>query len=166
MTTFISIQEYMDHNSFLNLAVEEAFTGMRAGDGGPFGAIITRDGKIIGRGHNTVLLSNDPTAHAEVNAIRDACRQVKNPHLSGAVIYSNFEPCPMCLSAIYWADIRMLYFAGGRSDAEKMGFMDKHLYHELSLKEDQREIRTAKLKIPQMEQLMSEWMGLENKKLY
>ncbi len=114
MTTFISMQENMDHISFLKLAVEEAFKGMRAEEGGPFGAIIIRDGKIIGRGHNTVLKSKDPTAHAEVNAIRDACGLVKNHHLSGAVIYSNFEPCPMCLAAIYWADIRSLYFCKGR----------------------------------------------------
>jgi len=156
----------MDHRSFLKMAVDEAFQGMRTGDGGPFGALIIRDGKIIGKGHNTVLKSNDPTAHAEVNAIRDACRQLKSPHLTGAVIYSNFEPCPMCLAAIYWADIRTLYFARGRSDAELMGFMDNHIYHELSLEEDQREILTTRIAVPEMEALMEEWMGLEGKKLY
>jgi guanine deaminase len=148
------------------MAVDEAFTGMRAGEGGPFGAIITRDGKIIGRGHNTVLLSCDPTAHAEVNAIREACRQIESPHLTGAVIYSNFEPCPMCLAAIYWADIRSLYFSKGRKEAEEIGFMDKHLYHELSIKENQRELLTTRISIPEMEQLMEEWMGMDGKKLY
>jgi guanine deaminase len=156
----------MDHSSFMKMAVDEASRGMRTGAGGPFGAIITRDGKIIGKGHNTVLKSNDPTAHAEVNAIRNACRQLKSPHLSGAVIYSNFEPCPMCLSAIYWADIRTLYFARGRADAEKMGFMDKHLYEELSMEADQREIKTTHLAIPEMDALMEEWMGLKGKKHY
>lgn len=156
----------MDHRSFMKMAVEEAFNGMRAGEGGPFGAIITMDGKIIGRGHNTVLLSNDPTAHAEVNAIRDACGLLKSPHLTGAVIYSNFEPCPMCLAAIYWADIRSLYFSKDRSNAEKMGFMDNHLYHELSMKEEQREIHTSRISLSEMDQLMEEWMGLEGKKLY
>jgi len=156
----------IDHRYFLKMAVDEALRGMRTGEGGPFGALITRDGKIIGKGHNTVLKSNDPTAHAEVNAIRDACRQLQSPHLTGAVIYSNFEPCPMCLAAIYWADIRMLYFARGRSDAERMGFMDNHLYHELSLEEDQREILTTRIAVPEMEALMEEWMGLEGKKLY
>ena len=156
----------MDHLSFLKMAVDEAFKGMRSGEGGPFGAIITRKGKIIGRGHNTVLKSSDPTAHAEVNAIRDACRILKSPHLTGAVIYSNFEPCPMCLAAIYWADIRSLFFCKGRSDAEKIGFMDKHLYHEFSLKEDQREIKSSQLALPEMELLMTEWMGLEGKNLY
>jgi len=156
----------MDHLSFLKMAVDEAFKGMRSGEGGPFGAIITRKGKIIGRGHNTVLKSSDPTAHAEVNAIRDACRILKSPHLTGAVIYSNFEPCPMCLAAIYWADIRSLFFCKGRSDAEKIGFMDKHLYHEFSLKEDQREIKSSQLALSEMELLMTEWMGLEGKNFY
>jgi len=156
----------MDHLTFLKMAVDEAFNGMRAGEGGPFGAIITRDGKIIGKGHNTVLKSNDPTAHAEVNAIRDACRQLQSPHLTGAVIYSNFEPCPMCLAAIYWADIRSLFFCNSRSDAEKIGFMDKHLYHELAMNEDQREILTSRISLPEMELLMNEWMGLDGKKLY
>ena len=156
----------MDHLTFLKMAVDEAFNGMRAGEGGPFGAIITRDGKIIGKGHNTVLKSNDPTAHAEVNAIRDACRQLQSPHLTGAVIYSNFEPCPMCLAAIYWADIRSLFFCNSRSDAERIGFMDKHLYHELSMQEDQREILTSCISLPEMELLMNEWMGLDGKKLY
>ena len=156
----------MDHLTFLKMAVDEAFNGMRAGEGGPFGAIITRDGKIIGKGHNTVLKSNDPTAHAEVNAIRDACRQLQSPHLTGAVIYSNFEPCPMCLAAIYWADIPSLFFCNSRSDAERIGFMDKHLYHELSMQEDQREILTSCISLPEMELLMTEWMGLGGKKLY
>jgi guanine deaminase len=160
------MEEKTDHTSFLKMAIEEAFSGMRMDEGGPFGAIITSDGKIIGKGHNTVLKSNDPTAHAEVNAIRDACMHLKNHQLTGAVIYSNFEPCPMCLAAIYWAGIRSIYYCNGRSDAEKIGFMDKHLYHEFSLKEDQREIETSRISIPEMETLMEEWMGLNGKNLY
>lgn len=166
MSTFISMQENKDHLNYLKMAVEEAFSGMHAGEGGPFGAIIVRDGKVIGKGHNTVLLANDPTAHAEVNAIREACKHERNPHLSGAVIYSNFEPCPMCLAAIYWADIRTLYFSGGRSDAERIGFMDKHLYHELALEADQRQVRTSQLALPEMDALMEEWMKHYGKNLY
>ena len=139
---------------------------MRAGEGGPFGALITLNGQLIGKGHNTVLLSNDPTAHAEVNAIREACQKLGSPHLSGAIIYSNFDPCPMCLAAIYWAGIRRLYFSKGRADAERMGFMDKHIYDELSMPEGQREIHTERISLPEMDQLMDEWMGLEGKKLY
>lgn len=148
------------------MAVDEAFHGMRTGEGGPFGAIITLNGKIIGRGHNTVLLSKDPTAHAEVNAIRSACRQLEDPHLTGAVLYSNFEPCPMCLAAIYWAGIRSLYFCNDRGDVEKLGFMDQHLYRELALDPDQREIRASRLALPEMEQLMDEWMEMDGKNLY
>ena len=105
-------------------------------------------------------------AHAEVNAIRNACLRENNPHLSGAVIYSNFEPCPMCLAAIYWADIRSLYYAKGRSDAQGIGFMDKHLYHEISLPEDQRKLRALQIPMPEMEAVIQEWMGMEGKKLY
>jgi len=160
------MQQKTGHNAFLKLAVDEAFLGMRAGEGGPFGAIVTRDGKIIGRGHNTVLASRDPTAHAEVNAIRNACRNMESHQLRGAVIYSNFEPCPMCLAAIYWAGIRTLFFCNGRSDAEKIGFMDNHLYHELSRESHEREILTSQLGLPEMEALMAEWMALEGKNLY
>ena len=155
-----------DHQRFLKMAVDEAFLGMRAAEGGPFGAVITLNGQVIGKGHNTVLLSNDPTAHAEVNAIRSACRKLKDPHLPGAVLYSNFEPCPMCLAAMYWAGIRSLYFCNGRSDAERMGFMDKHIYSELSLAPGQREISTMQLALPEMEQLMDEWTDLKGKNLY
>ncbi len=148
------------------MAIDEAFHGMRTGEGGPFGAIITLNGKIIGRGHNTVLLSKDPTAHAEVNAIRSACRKLKDPHLTGAVLYSNFEPCPMCLAAMYWAGIRSLYFCNNRRDVEKLGFMDHHLYRELALDPGKREIHTSRLTIPEMENLMDEWMELDGKNLY
>jgi len=158
--------EKMDHPDFLKMAVDQAFHAMRTGDGGPFGAVIIRDGKVIGKGHNTVLKSSDPTAHAEVNAIRQACRREKSPHLTGAVIYSNFEPCPMCLAAIYWADIRTLYYALGRSDAELLGFMDKHLYNELELPEGERELHTSRIQVPEMDDLIEEWMGLEDRKLY
>lgn len=156
----------MDHLGYMKMAVDEAIRGMRSGEGGPFGAVIVRDGQVIGKGRNTVLQSRDPTAHAEVNAIRNACLRENNPHLSGAVIYSNFEPCPMCLAAIYWADIRSLYYAKGRSDAQGIGFMDKHLYHEISLPEDQRKLRALQIPMPEMEAVIQEWMGMEGKKLY
>ena len=156
----------MDHRSFLKMAVDEAFQGMRAGEGGPFGALITRDGKIIGKGHNTVLKSNDPTAHAEVNAIRDACRQLNSPHLTGAVIYSNFEPCPMCLAAIYWADIRVLFYSADRKVARRIGFKDDHLYDQLILPEKEREIKTTRIETEGMVQLIQEWDDLEDKILY
>jgi guanine deaminase len=155
-----------EHKLYLKMAVEEAAAGIRSRDGGPFGAIIVRDGKVIGRGHNCVLSSNDPTAHAEINAIREACAREKNPHLTGATIYSNFEPCPMCLAAIYWAHIRHLYFCSGREQAEAIGFMDQHLYDEFARHPGQREMHTTRIGIQEMDQLLEEWKGLEDKILY
>ncbi|MCP4314240.1 MAG: nucleoside deaminase [Bacteroidetes bacterium] len=155
-----------DHKKYLELSIREAALGMRAGEGGPFGAVIVYDGVIIGKGHNTVIHSHDPTAHAEVNAIRDACRRQKNHHLTGATIYSNFEPCPMCLSAIYWADIRSLWFSGGRKDADKAGFMDSHLYNEIALPSGSREIVSTQIALEEMERLMEEWDRMEGRILY
>lgn len=155
-----------DHKKYLELSIEEATMGMRAGDGGPFGAVIVRDGKVIGRAHNTVILSHDPTAHAEVNAIRDACKRLKTHHLTGATIYSNFEPCPMCLSAIYWADIRDLWYSAGRIEAEKAGFMDRKLYDEINLPATSREITTSQIGMEEMESLLKEWDSMEGKILY
>ena len=154
------------HQKYLALAIREAAVGMRAGEGGPFGAIIVRDDEIIGRGHNTVIHSHDPTAHAEVNAIRNACAAISQHHLTGAVIYTNFEPCPMCLSAIYWSDIRTLYYSAGKSEAENAGFMDKHLYREVALPAEAREISSTRILMEEMDQLLDEWDRMKGKILY
>ena len=156
----------MAHEAFLKLAIEEALTGIRRGEGGPFGAVIVKDGNIIGKGHNTVVKSHDPTAHAEVNAIRNACSNVENHHLTGSVMYTNFEPCPMCLSAIYWANIRAFYYCAGREVAEKIGFMDSHLYREVTLPIKEREMKSSKIILGEMDRLIKEWDGLEGKILY
>ena len=132
------------------MAVDEASLGMRAGEGGPFGAVVVLEGKIVGKGHNTVLISHDPTAHAEVNAIRDACTRTGRHHLSGAVLYSNFEPCPMCLSAAYWADIRTVYYCADRKAAEKAGFRDRQLYVEICLPPENKEIGMNKVETDAM----------------
>jgi len=150
------------HEEYLSLAVEEALKGIRAREGGPFGAVIVKDGRILGHGHNRVLSTNDPTAHAEITAIRMACEKEKLPHLSGATLYTNFEPCPMCLAAIYWADIRQLYFCSGREIAEKIGFMDRHLYEEIRRPAEQREMQSKQIRIPEMEHLLEEWDRLED----
>ena len=156
----------MAHETFLKLAIEEALEGMRAGAGGPFGAVIVKDDKIIGKGHNTVLKSHDPTAHAEVNAIRNACNTLEDHHLTGAVIYTNFEPCPMCLSAIYWANIRKLYYCAGRDVAEKIGFMDSHLYGEVSRPIEEREMVSIKVLLGEMDRLLEEWNDMDRRILY
>jgi len=154
------------HQRYLKMAIEEATHGVRNREGGPFGAIIVRDGKLIGKGHNCVIGSNDPTAHAEIGAIRQACAREGKPHLTGAILYSNFEPCPMCLAATYWADIRQLYFCSGREVAEKIGFMDRQLYEEFVRPPDQRKLQASQIKIPEMDPLLAEWKGLEDKLLY
>ncbi len=109
-----------------------------AGRGGPFGAVVVRDGQIIGRGANLVTSTNDPTAHAEVTAIRDACRHLGTFTLAGCEIYTSCEPCPMCLAAIYWARIEKIFYANTRHDAARIGFDDDYLYREMMLSHDQR----------------------------
>lgn len=156
----------MTHEGYLKLAVEEANDGMNAGDGGPFGAVIVRENQVIGKGHNRVLVSHDPTAHAEIIAIRKACMLTGNHHLTGAIIYSNFEPCPMCLSAIYWADIRSIFYCADRNVAREIGFMDSHLYNELMLPDGKREVRSTRLELKEMAQLLGDWDSLEGKILY
>lgn len=155
-----------DHRKYLELAIEEAFAGMRSGEGGPFGAVIVNNGKIIGKGHNSVLASRDPTAHAEINAIRDACSLTGSHHLTGAVIYTNFEPCPMCLGALYWADIRRLYYCADRTEAEKIGFMDRHLYEQIASPREEREMKFTRVDVPGMQRLLDEWNGKEGKIMY
>jgi tRNA(Arg) A34 adenosine deaminase TadA len=118
---------------------------MRSGRGGPFGAVIVKEGKIIAEGYNQVTSTNDPTAHGEVVAIRLACTALRTFDLTGAEIYTSCEPCPMCLSAIYWARISRIYFANSREDAAKIGFRDDFLYQEIPLPLDQRAIPTLRL---------------------
>lgn len=116
--------------AFMKEAIELACQNIRKG-GGPFAAIIVKDGEVIARTGNTVTLDNDPTAHAEVNAIRQACKKLGTFDLSGCEIYSSCEPCPMCLSAIYWAHVDRIYMAGLRQEAAEAGFDDNFLYEEV-----------------------------------
>lgn len=115
-------------NKYIDIAVEEAYKGINNKDGGPFGAIIIKDNKIISCSHNTVLKDKDPTAHAEVNAIREACKKLNTYDLSECSIYTTCEPCPMCMSAIMWANIDKVYYASTRKDAEHIGFRDNSMY--------------------------------------
>ena len=108
--------------------------------GGPFGAVIVKDGEIIAASGNSVTIDNDPTAHAEVNTIRKACKRLGTFNLEGCEIYSSCEPCPMCLSAIYWAHIDKLYYATTKDDAASIGFDDSFIYHELTLKPEDRRV--------------------------
>jgi tRNA(Arg) A34 adenosine deaminase TadA len=115
----------------MNKAIQLSLENMRNGTGGPFGAVIVKDGKIIGTGGNKVTSTNDPTAHAEIVAIREACGTINNFNLSNSEIYTSCEPCPMCLSAIYWARINKIYYANTRHDAANINFDDDFLYQEI-----------------------------------
>lgn len=119
--------------ALLREAIRLSLENMEANEGGPFGAVIVRDQQIIARGWNRVLSTNDPTAHAEVVAIRDACSRLKTFSLTGCEIYSSCEPCPMCLAAIYWSRIDRIYYAATCEDAEAAGFDDGKVYRELAL---------------------------------
>jgi tRNA(Arg) A34 adenosine deaminase TadA len=119
-------------DQFLARAIELAKQGSESGEGGPFGAVIVRDGKIIAEGWNRVVASHDPTAHAEIGAIRSACAGLGHFHLPGCTLYASSEPCPMCLSAAYWARIERIVFANSRAEAAAIGFCDDELYCELN----------------------------------
>jgi tRNA(Arg) A34 adenosine deaminase TadA len=126
---------------FMRKAIELSLISSQEGIGqGPFGAVIVKDGKIVGQGHNQVITWNDPTAHAEVVAIRDACKNLGTYELQGCEIYSSCEPCPMCLSAIYWAKIEEIYYGNTRDDAASIGFDDAFLYQEIPLPLSERKI--------------------------
>ena len=116
-----------------------------ASGGGPFGAVIVKDGVIVGRASNSVTLTNDPTAHAEVNAIRKACRKLGKFDLSGCILYTSCKPCPMCLGAIYWSHIDQLFYGNDAKDAARIGFDDDFIYQELGLKPEERSIPSHKL---------------------
>jgi tRNA(Arg) A34 adenosine deaminase TadA len=122
----------MSDAEFMRRAIRLADERMRAGEGGPFGAVVARDGRIVGEGWNRVIGTNDPTAHAEVVAIRDACARLGTFDLSGATIYTSCEPCPMCLGAILWARIDRMCYAADRIDAAKIGFDDEAFYVEVA----------------------------------
>ena len=134
--------------------------------GGPFGAVIVRDGEIIARGENRVTVCNDPTAHAEVSAIREAAARMGTYDLSGCEIYSSCEPCPMCLGAIYWARLDRLYYAGTRADAANVGFDDAHIYEELPLDPSQRELPTQTLLREEAQRVFEAWAEKADKKEY
>ena len=135
----------MSAEDHMRRAIALSLEMMRSGKGGPFGAVVARDGKIVAEGFNQVTTTNDPTAHAEVVAIRLACQALGTFDLTGCEIYTSCEPCPMCLSAIYRARLDKIYFANDRHDAAKIGFRDDFLYHEIPLPLDQRAIPTTPL---------------------
>ncbi len=147
-------------------AISLAEIGMNKGDGGPFGAVIVRNAAIIGKGWNRVLATNDPTAHAEIVAIRDACRNTGNYQLKNAEIYVNCEPCPMCLAALYWARITKLTFGASRDDAAAIGFDDAYIYNEVCLPPGQRNLISRQHNREQAITVMQKWLQFADKHLY
>jgi guanine deaminase len=132
-------------NSFMARAIALSLENVRTGTGGPFAAVVVKDGEIIAEGANAVTTTNDPTAHAEVVAIREACRKLKSFDLSGCEIYTSCEPCPMCLGAIYWARPARVYFANSAADAAQAGFDDAFIYQEIGRPHPERAIPMIQL---------------------
>ena len=138
-------------------AIELSKEGMDRGDGGPFGCVIVKNGEIIGEGNNQVTSTNDPTAHAEVVAIRNACNYLQSFQLEGCEIYTSCEPCPMCLGAIYWARPDKIYFANTREDAKNINFDDSFIYDEISVEMHQRKIPMIPLGRNTAIKIFEEW---------
>jgi guanine deaminase len=157
----------MQHqNKFMQEAIDLAKQNLKLKNGGPFGAVVVKDGKIIGRGVNSVTSQNDPTAHAEVNAIREACAVINSFQLDDCEIYSSCEPCPMCLGAIYWARSKKFYYAATREDAAKAGFDDSEIYKEIQLPIQSRKIPSEQLMEMEANQIFQTWIELEHKTEY
>ena len=148
------------------VAIALSLRGLRGGRGGPFGAVVALNGIIVGRGNNQVLAGNDPTAHAEVVAIRAACRKLGTFHLEACVLYTSCEPCPMCLAAAYWARVDAIVFANSRADAAEIGFGDAFLYGELIRPPQNRSLPTSRLMAKQASAAFRAWESLASKTHY
>lgn len=153
-------------HEYLERAIELAGIGMAQGHGGPFGAVVVRGDQIVAEAFNQVTESHDPTAHAEVSAIRLACRALSTFSLAGCEIYSSCEPCPMCLSAIYWARLDRLYFAATREDAAEIGFDDAFLYAELALDSSKRRLPSVQALGEHARQVMLPWKQMPRERRY
>lgn len=128
---------------FMKQAIEEAYEGIKENHGGPFGSVVVKDGKIVGKGHNTVLLNNDPTCHGEIQAIRDAAKNLQTFDLSGCEIYTTAEPCPMCLGAILWANIKTVCYGCSQKDTDDIGFRDSKFYDYINGKNSLLEMKES-----------------------
>jgi tRNA(Arg) A34 adenosine deaminase TadA len=155
----------MTHEDFMRRAIALANESVAAG-GGPFGAVIVRDGRIIAEGSNRVTVSNDPTAHAEVLAIRSACRALGSFNLEGCVLYTSCEPCPMCLGAIFWARLERFYYGNSRDDAATIGFDDRHIYDQLDQPVDARSLPGSRLLAEEARASFEAWRNLPDKLAY
>lgn len=151
-----------NHDFFMKEAIKLSLDNIK-NNGGPFGAVIVKDGEIIARGTNRVTAINDPTAHAEIMAIREAAKKFNNFNLTGCTIYTSCEPCPMCLSAIYWARIDKIFFGNTKADARKIGFDDSFIYDEIKLPIEMRKIKTQQLLRDEAIEGFKKWDEFEGK---
>lgn len=156
----------IEHSRYLLQAVALSASCLEEGKGGPFGAIIVKNGEIIASGVNEVLAKHDPTAHAEIQAIRAASVALHNYDLSGCILYSSCEPCPMCLAAIYWARIEAIYFANGKADAAAIGFDDAYFYDELLKNREHRKIPSFQLNQAEALKVFESWSTSDKKQHY
>ncbi len=154
------------HKAFLQQAIDLAVENARSGQGGPYGAVIVKDNRLIAASGNKVTTTIDPTAHAEVMAIRLACKRLNDFQLQGCILYSSCEPCPMCLGAIYWARLAKVYFACSRHDAAAANFDDSFIYDEISVLPHQRRIAMLHLNLPDAMQPFNIWAEKSDKVLY
>ena len=145
------------HEKFMREAIALAVENARNLWGGPFGAIVVKDAQVIARGANRVTATNDPTAHAEIVAIRAACQALRSFHLEGCEVYSSCEPCPMCLSAMYWAKVQGYYYGNSRFEAAEVGFDDSLIYHEVAKPPEERLIRGSRLLAEEAAEAFAEW---------
>jgi guanine deaminase len=155
-----------NHEKFMRRAIELAQHGIDANDGGPFGCVVVRNGEIIAEGNNRVTSTNDPTAHAEVVAIRNACENLGTFQLDNCVIYTSCEPCPMCLGAIYWARPKQIFYACTREDAAKIGFDDQFIYDEIGKDLNERKIPIINLGRKEGQTVFDNWANKTDKKEY
>lgn len=153
----------MYQKKYMDEAVSLSRQCLATGKGGPFGAVVVKDGQIVGRGSNHVTLINDPTAHAEVMAIRDACQRLNTFQLTGCEIYTSCEPCPMCYGAIYWARPDKVYYAATRVDAMQAGFDDSYIYEELNLPLNERGISAEQHDAGEAAEVLKTWFKLDQK---
>jgi guanine deaminase len=151
---------------FMREAIRISLEKMRSNHGGPFGAVVVRRGKIIGRGWNRVTSTNDPTAHAEINAIREACRRLKTFQLDDCELYASCEPCPMCLAAIYWARLKRVYYGNTRRDAAKIEFDDDFIYREVARPITRRKIPMKQLLRKEAFKAFAEWQAKPDRTPY
>lgn len=147
-------------------AIALSVDNVTSGRGGPFGAVVVKDGQIIAEGTNLVTLTNDPTAHAEIVAVRAACAKLNDFQLSGCDVYTSCEPCPMCLAALYWARPRRIFYAGTQADAARVGFDDSYIYVQLALSPPERAVRMEHLMRDQAQEAFRAWSHKIDKKEY